>query len=121
MVETQGVWHISEFSEMQKKCPSWIYNLAEDYPSFGEYIKRANKILGRKMFKASMEKNPNQWVIKTFMPKLLGERETVKEAIHDEELTKATAKIKALQQELSSKGEIIEYLEIQKAIAHVVE
>jgi len=90
-VEEDGVWHLSEFSERHEKVDSWIYDLAERYPHFHEYLTRARRILGRKMFEYGMEKNPNSWMLKTWMPRFLNERTYHLEDLKEETTIKAEA------------------------------
>jgi len=90
-MEEDGVWHLSEFSERHKRVDSWIYDLGTDYKIFAEYLTRARRILGRKMFEYGMEKNPNSWMLKTFMPRLLNARKEVHEELRDEVTIKAEA------------------------------
>jgi len=119
-VSEPGVWHLSEFSERHERSDSWFHGLVEDYPAIlSEYHKRALRILGRKMYKQSMEKSPDKWVIKTFMPRVLGVQKEVNESLETEELIKAQAKIKALKKELKHQGEILDYINGQKKIEDV--
>jgi hypothetical protein len=90
-VEEDGVWHLSEFSERHKKVDSWIYDLGDRYSNFHEYLTRARRILGRKMFEYGMEKNPNSWMLKTWMPRFLNERTYHLDDLKEETTIKAEA------------------------------
>jgi hypothetical protein len=117
-----GVWHISEFSERYERADSWLYDLFKRYPEvMAEYHQRAKRILGRKMHKQALEKNPDKWLIKTFMPRMLGVQKEANEHLANEELIKAEAKIKALKKELQHKGEILDYINGQKKIDEIME
>ena len=119
-VSEAGVWHISEFSERNDRSCSWLYTIRNNHPTvFGPYFQRAKEILGRKMLKQSLEKSPNQWVVKVLMPRLLGIRDEIAEELEREELIKAQAKIKALKKELTHQGEILDYINAQKQLDHV--
>ena len=97
MAKEDGVWHITEFAERHEHTDKWMYAIADKYDIFEQYLTRARRILGRKMFKYGMEKNPNVWMLKTFMPRFLGEQEEVNFALATERLIEAQAKIKALE------------------------
>jgi len=90
-VKQDGVWHITEFSELHEKTEFWLYSLRDNYPVFAQYLTRAHRILGRKMYEYGMEKNPNAWMLKTFMPRLLNARKEVHEELRDEVTIKAEA------------------------------
>jgi len=111
-----GVWHISEFTDYKKKDLTWIYELARRYRRFTPYLTKTQRLIGRKMFKYGMEKNPNAWMLKTFMPRFLGVRDIVYEELEKEETIKAKAKISALKDELNSMGEIAEFIKMQKEL-----
>jgi len=90
-VKEDGVWHLSQFSERHKRVDSWIYDLGTKYNIFNEYLTRARRIIGRKMFQYGMEKNPNSWMLKTWMPRFLNERSYHLEDIREETTIKAEA------------------------------
>lgn len=90
-VSEDGVWHLSEFAERHERVDSWIFDLSTKYPVFNEYLTRARRILGRKMFAYGMEKNPNCWMLKTWMPRFLGERNYYLDDVREETRIKAEA------------------------------
>lgn len=90
-VKEDGVWHISEFSERHEKSKCWLNELEGRSKIFSKYVTRAREILGRKMFEYGMEKNPNAWMLKTWMPRFLGEREYHLDDVKEETLIKAEA------------------------------
>lgn len=95
-MNTDGVYHLTEFSEWKEMSPMWTYELAKDYPKFGVYLTRARKILGRKMLKMSMEENPDRWVIKTFLKRYISnEVEDVQQWVKDDIAEEAKAKAEA--------------------------
>lgn len=90
------VYHVTEFSELKEKSPTWVYELARQYPKFSEYLTRARTILGRKLLKLSIEENPSQYIQKTFIKRYLSNEfedmnQWVKEDVEMEAKIKAEA------------------------------
>jgi len=107
-------WHISAFCIEYGIHEKNLYDLASRYPLLYRYLDDARKIVGHRMYQYGMEKNPNQWMMKTFMPRFLGVEDIVEKSLEKEEFIKAEAKVKAIDQHLESMGDIKEYLESQK-------
>lgn len=95
-MQEKEVWQLTEFSERKDKCPSWVYELGRQYPSFSEYLTRAKKIIGRKLFLRAVEGGPDRWLLKTWLKRYLHTDDEpcidwVKEDIRDEAIAKAEA------------------------------
>jgi hypothetical protein len=91
-----GVWHICEFSSHKKKVRAWLYEVAREKPMFSEYLTRAQQLLGYKLFKQAMEKNPSQYIIQRWMPAWLEDRDMVLTQIREEATIKAEAAKEAM-------------------------
>lgn len=91
---SKGVYHITEFSEIKKKCPTWVYEVAREYPVFSEYLKRARNILGRKIMRMAIEESPSLYMQKTFIKRYLNnEFEPIEQWVKED--VQADAQIKA--------------------------
>jgi len=89
-VNEDGVYHLSSFCVKKMKTSSWMTDMTE-YPIFSLYHSLAKKILGNKLFRLSMEANPNNWVLKTYMPRYLSEESLAYEDIQRETMAKLQA------------------------------
>lgn len=85
-----GVYHLSSFCAEKMKSQHWLYDMAK-YPIFSDYFACAKKILGNKMMRLSMEANPNNWVLKTYMPRYLDEQDFIYEDMKREMMVKLEA------------------------------
>lgn len=90
-MKREGVYHISHFCIDLGVGFNFLLKLIEQYPLLSDYYEEAKVIIGNKMMKLSMEKHPSQWIIKTYMPRMLGERDQWIEDVKDEAKAKAEA------------------------------
>jgi len=103
-MEQDGVWHFTEFTDKLGKNHNYLHDLANQYPEvFSDYLTRVRYILGRKMFKYGMEKNPNSWMIKTFMPRFLGLEKEALKAVEKEEEAKEIGRQRAQEKQDKTK------------------
>ena len=102
--------------------PQILTYLADLSPKFSEALKTAKRLIGARREIGA--------ITKKYEPKVYGMSQRMYDPEYDayrllelerEELIKAKAKIKALQQELSDKGEIRDFIESQKIITKVTE
>jgi len=111
---------IGEFATDMNCNPAIYRKLCAIHPTFRTMYKSALRRLGDRREKGAINKK--------FEPKTVSKyarfydeeyNEFIFSMVEHEELLKAKAKIKALTQELDQKGEIIEYLEMQKKVDDV--
>lgn len=90
-VKQPGVYHLSSFCAEKMRRMEWLYDMKQRYPIFSEYFSCAKQILGNKMMRLSMEASPNNWVLKTYMPRYLEEQHYIYEDIKNEMVAKLEA------------------------------
>lgn len=120
-VSKDGIYHICSFLAHKHMLAQTYYDMVKRYPLLAEYHGVAMEILAHKLIKASMEKSPNQWVIKTYLPRYMNDRKQLEDESYRDELIKAKAKLEAIDNAVSNKGAISEYIESQKAIKKILD
>ena len=113
---------LSGFTSSQRYCTPILNKLAAISPNFRWALNEAKRVLGVRRETGTVHKKfePKVFAMTARMydPELCDHLSAV---LAKEELIKAKAKVKALNQELKSKGEIITYLEAQKVLKEVTE
>lgn len=97
LVKSDDIFHVTEFSELHEKCPSWVYQIAQNYPVFNEYLTRARNILGTKLLKLSIKESPSLYIQKTFIKRYLkNPYEDMEQWVKDDIQMEAQAKADAI-------------------------
>jgi len=113
---------IGEFATDRNCNPSLYRKLSNINTKFRSVYKTALRRIGDRREKGAMNKELEPRTVSKYARFYDEEyNEFIFSMVEHEELVKAKAKIKALNQELNNKGEIIEYLQMQKKIDEVTE
>ncbi len=114
----EDVWHVSSYATSKMKTYKWWEYMMNKHPIIKEYHEIGCYILGQRHYQAAMTDKPMPWVIKTFMPRLLKERESIRKQEEEDEYSKAKAqtkgKLDAIGSDKGAAGEILSYIESQK-------
>lgn len=120
-MKQDDVYHISSFFIESEVKQQNYYSLVEKYPLLAEYHKKAMDILAKKLMYYAMNKTPSHWLIKTYLPRYLNDRDQLEAENYRDELLKAKAKLEAIDNAVSNKGAISEYIDSQKAIRKILD
>lgn len=105
-IDSDECWHLVYWPVVIKdKTDTWMYNLAVDYPLFGEYLDKARRKLGCKYAKQGMTDRANPWMLRRYMPKWLGDQQWVREEMAKDTEAEAEAKAKAVGKHLDMQAD----------------